>query len=160
MCSSDLLERDPLVTTFFGPKWLEMIPVVAGLALAWAAAVDLQCRDRATRPTWGAGFAQDIGRLQLAQFLGRQRRVEKHHQDGAVAYFEQVFTLGEAGQGRRPEIGGEDGALGVFAGRDLIVQDVERRVVDHPLVLQGVLVDALKQAPVPAARDLADPAPA
>ena len=31
------LTAGPLVTTFFGPKWLEMIPVVAGLAIAMPA---------------------------------------------------------------------------------------------------------------------------
>lgn len=31
------LVAGPLVTTFFGPKWLEMIPIVAGLALAMPA---------------------------------------------------------------------------------------------------------------------------
>jgi O-antigen/teichoic acid export membrane protein len=34
----------PLVTTFFGPKWLEMIPVVAGLAIAMPAmALQIVC---------------------------------------------------------------------------------------------------------------------
>lgn len=38
------LVAGPLVTTFFGPKWLEMIPVVAGLALAMPAmALQIAC---------------------------------------------------------------------------------------------------------------------
>jgi len=78
---------------------------------------------------------------------------------GAVTHFEQVFALGKAGQGRHPEVGGEDGALGVFRGWYLVVQDVERGVVVRPLVLQGVLIDPFEQAPVAAARDLAHPAP-
>lgn len=38
------LTAGPLVTTFFGPKWLEMIPIVAGLALAMPAmALQIAC---------------------------------------------------------------------------------------------------------------------
>lgn len=38
------LVAGPLVTTFFGPKWLEMIPIVAGLALAMPAmALQIAC---------------------------------------------------------------------------------------------------------------------
>lgn len=38
------LVAGPLVTTFFGPKWLEMIPIVAGLAIAMPAmALQIVC---------------------------------------------------------------------------------------------------------------------
>lgn len=38
------LTAGPLVTTFFGPKWLEMIPIVAGLAIAMPAmALQISC---------------------------------------------------------------------------------------------------------------------
>ena len=60
------LVAGPLVTTFFGPKWLEMIPIVAGLALVDA----------------GDGAADRL--LAADQCAGPPGHLSVHRRSGAV----------------------------------------------------------------------------